>query len=184
MLRLLVGARRYSSLRGSIALTLAGGLLMPLISQAQNCSLPAVPDGTITSAQDRDHMLCQLGISFPVLPPRLQDPNRPVNAWPVDEANPEGNWTDPLGHTVVRTNFGLWHTYDSDAGAAGGAMSGFGDYGPFSAPRYTGIDLLRMQDGDKVATATDWWQKRRPEIFKLVQEQFYGKPIDPNIKVN
>jgi hypothetical protein len=100
-----------SILRGSAIGALASGLLLPLISQAQHCAdHPAIPDATITSAQDRDHMLCQLGIAFPVLPPRLQDPNRPVNAWPVNAANPEGNWTDPLGHTVVRTNFGLWHT--------------------------------------------------------------------------
>ncbi|WP_129642151.1 cadherin repeat domain-containing protein [Peristeroidobacter agariperforans] len=170
--------------RGSVIGTLAGALLLPLISQAQNCALPAMPDATVTSAQDRDRMLCQLGISFPDLPPRLQDPNRPTNAWPSSPASPEGNWTDALGHTVVRTNFGLWHTYDDSAGAAGGAMSGFGDYGPFSSPRYTDIDLLSMKDGGEVATATDWWQKRRPEIFKLVQEQLYGKPIDPGIKVN
>lgn len=163
---------------------LAGGLLLPLLSQAQNCALPAVPDATITSAQDRDRMLCQLGIAFPVLPPRLQDPNRPVNAWPLNAANPEGNWTDPLGHTVVRTNFGLWHTYDSDAREAGGAMSGFGDYGPFSSPRYTDIDLLRTKAGAKIEKPLDWWQKRRPEIFELVQQQLYGKPIPADITVS
>lgn len=129
-------------------------------------------------------MLCQLGISFPVLPPRLQDPNRPVNAWPLNAANPEGNWTDPLGHTVVRTNFGLWHTYDSDAGEAGGALSGFGDYGPLSTPRYTDIDLLRMQNGAEVTTPTEWWRKRRPEIFELVQQQLYGKPVPADITVS
>lgn len=129
-------------------------------------------------------MLCRLGLTFPSLPPRLEDPNRPVNAWPVSAANPEGNWTDPLGHTVVRTNFGLWHTYDSDAGAAGGALSGFGDYGPFSSPRYTDIDLLRMKDGATIDSAKEWWLQRRPEISRLVQEQFYGKPIDPNLPIH
>jgi len=128
-------------------------------------------------------MLCALGLTFPTLPPRLEDPNRPVNAWPVNAANPEGNWTDALGHTVVRTNFGLWHTYDSDAGAAGGALSGFGDYGPFSAPRYTDIDLLKTKAGASIEGAKDWWLQRRPEIFGLVQQQFYGLPIDPNIPI-
>lgn len=142
-----------------------------------------MPDATITAAQDRDHMMCELGLTFPSLPPRLQDPNRPVNAWPVNAANPEGNWTDPLGHTVVRTNFGLWHTYDSDAGAAGGALSGFGDYGPFSAPRYTDIDLLKMKAGAAIDSAKGWWLQRRPEISSLVQQQFYGRPIDPNIPI-
>ncbi|MET0536111.1 MAG: cadherin repeat domain-containing protein [Steroidobacter sp.] len=172
-----------SIVRGRTIAALAAVALFPAISHSQTCELPAVPDATITSAQDRDHMLCQLGLTFPVLPPRLQDPNRPVNAWPLNAANPEGNWTDPLGHTVVRTNFGLWHTYDSDAGATGGALSGFGDYGPFSNPRYTDIDLLRMKDGVAVDSAKEWWLQRRPEIFGLVQEQFYGKPIDPNIPI-
>jgi hypothetical protein len=156
----------------------------PLLTRAQTCDLPAVPDGTITTAQDRDQMLCQLGITFPALPPRLDDPNKPVNAQPRDPANPEGNWTDAKGHTVVRTNFGLWHTYDSDAGAAGGAMSGFGDYGPFSEPRYADIDLLRMKSGAKVRTGKDWWLRRRPEIFKLVQKELYGKPIDASIPIS
>ena len=173
-----------SILRGSALSALAGASLAPLQSQAQSCALPTVPDATITAAQDRDHMMCQMGLAYPVMPPRVEDPNRPVNARPVSAANPEGNWTDALGHTVVRTNFGVWHTYDSDAGAAGGALSGFGDYGPFSTPRYTDIDLLRMKDGSAVSSPTDWWQRRRPEIFKLLQEQFYGKPIDPNLKIN
>lgn len=164
-----------------VVAALIGGLLLTPTSHSQSCELPAIPDATITAAQDRDRMMCRLGLTFPLLPPRLEDPNRPVNAWPVNAANPEGNWTDPLGHTVVRTNFGLWHTYDSDAGVSGGAMSGFGDYGPFSNPRYTDIDLLKMKDGVPVESAKDWWLKRRPEIFSLVQQRFYGQPIDPNI---
>src|SRR5262245_26169625 len=156
----------------------------PLTAQAQNCDLPPFPTSAVTTAQDRDRMLCQLGISFPSLPPRIQDPNRPVNARPSNPANPEGNWTDSRGHTVVRTAFGLWHTYDSDAGVDGGAMSGYGDYGPFSNPRYTDIDLLKMKDGAAVLSATDWWLKRRPEIFRLVQEELYGKPIDPTIPIS
>jgi hypothetical protein len=163
---------------------LIGAITLPVTSYSQNCVLPAMPDATITAAQDRDHMMCELGLTFPPLPPRLEDPNRPVNAWPVNAANPEGNWTDPLGHTVVRTNFGLWHTYDSDAGAAGGALSGFGDYGPFSNPRYTDIDLLKMKDGAAITNAEDWWLRRRPEIFTLVQQQFYGRPIDANIPIH
>ena len=158
--------------------------LLSLTVQAQNCNLPAFPTTTITTTQDRDQMLCQLGITFPILPPRIQDPNRPMNATPRDLANPEGNWTDPRGHLVTRTAFGLWHTYDSDAGAMGGAMSGYSDYGPFSTPRYTDIDLLKMKDGTPVLRPEDWWLKRRPEIFHLVQQQLYGKPIDLTIPIS
>ena len=163
----------------------AGMCLGACAVQAQVCTgLPEVPDATITPAQDRDRMMCQLGLTYPMLPPRIEDPNAPVNAWPVNAANPEGNWTDPLGHTVVRTNWGLWHTYDDDAGAAGGAMSGFGDYGPYSSPRYPDIDPLRLKRGWRIDSPEEWWTKRRPELFKLTQQQLYGKPIDPTIPVS
>jgi hypothetical protein len=163
-------------LRGSIA---ACACLWASSAQAQNCNVqPAFPDATVTSVMDRDRMLCIQGLTFPAMPPRLEDPNRPVNAWPVNAANPEGNWTDARGHTVVRTNFGLWHTYDSDAGLAGGALSGVGDYGPFSSPRYTDLDLFQMESQSaRVNSATDWWLYRRPEIAALVQKQLYGTPI-------
>jgi len=59
----------------------------------------------------------------------------------------------------------------------GGSMSGFGDYGPFSWPRYTDIDLFKMKDGEPVQSREDWWIKRRPEIFKLVQHEIYGNTL-------
>jgi hypothetical protein len=151
-------------------------------ADAQNCAnVPATPSGSVTTTQDRDRMLCQLGITLPALPPRIEDPNAPPNAFPRDPANPEGNWTDPRGHTVVRTAFGQWHTYDSDAGLLGGAMAPFGDYGPFSNPRYTDIELLKMKDGTPVTSPEDWWIKRRPEILKDVQDIFYGHIPDKSL---
>src|SRR5262245_19153971 len=122
---------------GRVLLVAAVGtaLILAPPARAQDCaSLPEVPTGATTATQDRDRMLCIQGITIPALPPRLEDPNRPANAFPRNAANPEGNWTDPRGHTVVRTAFGQWHTYDSGTAAnplpEGGAMSGFGDYGP------------------------------------------------------
>jgi hypothetical protein len=56
-------------------------------------------------------------------------------------------------------------------------MSGFGDYGSFSWPRYTDIDLFKMKDGEPVQSREDWWIKRRPEIFKLVQHEIYGNTL-------
>ncbi len=151
-------------------------------ASAQNCAnLPDFPTGSVTTTQDRDRMLCIQGITLPTLPLRLDDPNHPVNAFPRVATNPEGNWTDPRGHTVVRTAWGQWHTYDSDAGVNGGALSGFGDFGPFSEPRYPDIDLLKLKDGAPVLSREDWWLKRRPEIFNLVQQQLYGKAIDPSV---
>jgi hypothetical protein len=100
---------------------------------------------------------------------------------------------------VIRTAWGNWHTYDAEsqyepdpsihypnipADKNGGAMSGFGDYGPFSNPRYTDIDLLKTKTGRPVSSPEDWWIKRRPEIFKLVQRELYGRTMEnfrPNI---
>jgi hypothetical protein len=98
---------------------------------------------------------------------------------------------------VVRTAWGLWHTYDADPiyspnasqhytpGVTtwpfptlnAGAMSGAGDYGPESNPRYTDIDLLKMKSGTPIESPEDWWIKRRPEVFSLIQQEFYGTPL-------
>ena len=50
-------------------------LLLPWTLPAQNCNNPAFPASNTTTTQDRDQMLCQLGIQLPVLPTRLSDPN-------------------------------------------------------------------------------------------------------------
>jgi len=170
---------RQHSLR---AIAAAGTCLYAISAQAQVCNVqPAFPDATVTSVMDRDRMMCIQGLSYPVLGPRIEDPNQPVNARPRDPLLPENNWTDSRLHTIVRTSFGLWHTYDSDQGFAGGALSGFGDYGPYSSPRYSDIDLLKMKsNGQPVKSSTDWWLYRRPEIASLVQKELYGTPI-PNI---
>jgi hypothetical protein len=183
--------------RGIVALSLSLGPVTMV--DAQDCaSLPAFPTSAITTTQDRDQMMCQVGRVFPDLPVRQgtawpwNDPTAPTNAWPTNLANPEGNWTDAQRHTVVRTRWGNWHTYDGDpmfnpdpsvhfpnipADKNGGAMSGYGDYGPYSNPRYTDIDLLTMKAGGPVAMREDWWIRRRPEIFDLVQQQLYGTPL-------
>jgi len=173
---------------------------------AQNCTgLPATPTSATTATQDRDQMMCQLGLTFPALPTRSgsawpwNDPTAPTNAWPKTITTPEGNWTDAQGHTIVRTSWGNWHTYDAEpqfeppadlhypnvaATYKGGAMTGVGDYGPFSNPRYTDIELLEMKDGTPVNTPEDWWTKRRPEVFQFVQNELYGttlKNFVPNI---
>ncbi|WP_263383227.1 cadherin repeat domain-containing protein [Granulicella arctica] len=217
-------------------------------------NVPAgLPTAAITAAQDQAQMMCQQHLQFPTAasnPPltalRETDPNKPVNAWPGTPASPEtANWTDALGHTIVRWGWGAWTTYDdSQSGgvanvlcngatpcvvanekgsSTGGSMSGFGDYGPvgprpypagdaplgiggtvpctspgcLAAGHYTRINLLEMTPeaarangtamgyapndlftvkatGEKVKTPEDWWLKRRPEIFDLVQKEVYG----------
>ncbi|HEU5137184.1 MAG TPA: cadherin repeat domain-containing protein [Steroidobacteraceae bacterium] len=174
---------RHLSIFNGVAAT--GLSLYAISAQAQVCDThPAFPDATVTSVIDRDHMMCTMGLQFPVLPPRLDDPNKPPNAQPLNPANPEGNWTDSRRHTVVRTSFGGWHTYDSDQGLAGGAMTGVGDYGPHSTPRYTDIDLMQIRKPawlnpsvTRVTTPEDWWLLQRPQIEDSVQYTLYGRPI-------
>lgn len=191
------------------ALGAVSALVLTVVPQAraQNCNLPPVPDGTITTTQDRDQMLCQQGLKLPALPVRQgtswpwNDPTAPTNAWPRDLSNPEGNWTDAQRHTIVRTAWGNWHTYDADpryepskslhypdpsivnGPLNGGAMSGVGTYGP-DTPGYKLLPLLKMDSGKNVKEREDWWLKRRPEIFQNVQAELYGDTLmnfKPNI---
>lgn len=123
-------------------------------------------------------MLSQLGIELPKLPPKLEDPNAPKKTFPVNTANPEGNWTDSTGNRdkpYSRSVFGLWNSYsDKSSGLFPGPDSArLGDYTP--------INLLKMKNGKVITTAEEWWEKRRPEIEKDVQEQLYGKIPSENI---
>jgi len=91
---------------------------------------------------DRDQMLWQLGIAFPQLPPKLEDPHAPQNAFPLDASNPEGNWTDSTGHIITRSPFGLWNNYsDFSKGIFPGPDS-------LRAGIYTPIDLLKAKTGN------------------------------------
>src|SRR6201996_7298978 len=155
-----------------LALSLSLGPVSAKAQQPPDCTaapydVPAgLPTASITAAQDQAQMMCQQKLLFPTPtsnPPlsatRVSDPYKPVNAFPGTPATPEtSNWTDALGHTIVRWGWGQWTTYDDSQsggvadvlcnGAAnctkamevgtstGGAMSGFGDYGPRGARPY------------------------------------------------
>jgi hypothetical protein len=133
-----------------------------------NAQFPDFSPDDVSYIQDRDQMMWQLGLSFPKLPPKLQDKNAPANSFPADETNPEGNWTDSSGYTITRSGYGLWNNYDDiSKGLSPGPDS-------FRVGTYTLIDLLKMNDGTAVTTREQWWQMRRPEIFKDVREQLWG----------
>lgn len=155
-----------STFKGHIALILICFLVQRISAQT---TFPAFPPQVVTNALDHDQMLWQLGIKLPLLPPKTEDPNKPLNAWPSDKNNPEGNWTDSAKHTITRSAFGLWNNYsDKSTGFFPGADSmKLGDYTP--------INLLKMKSGKAVITADDWWKWRRPEILKDLQEELYGK---------
>ncbi|MBE1489615.1 glucuronyl esterase domain-containing protein [Plantactinospora soyae] len=131
-------------------------------------AFPTLPLSTI---QDRDQMLCQLGIKLPNLGSWLDDPNRPPNL----AGDPAARlWFDAFGHPVRRGALGgLWASYD-DATSSGAIGYGTGDNPEVDGWGYTPIELLEMKNGRPVRTPDDWWNKRRPEIFKAVQEELYG----------
>ncbi len=145
-------------------------------NQSSKSAFPDFPPNNVTSQMDRDQMLEQLGINLPQLPPRIEDPNAPSRAFPANPSNPEGNWTDSTGiNTITRSPFGLWINYDDRS---------YGFYpGPDSARvgNYTPIDLLKMKNGKVITTADEWWNERRPEIKKDLEEALYGKMPDEKI---
>jgi hypothetical protein len=139
-----------------------------LLASAVYAQFPAFPPSDVTNTQDRDQMMWQLGISYPTLPAKLNDPNAPSHSYPSNSLNPEGNWTDAAGHTITRSGHGLWNNYyDISAGFFPGPDS-------LKVGIYTPIDLLEMKDHAHIATSTEWWTRRRPEILKDVQEQLWG----------
>jgi hypothetical protein len=143
--------------------------LVIMVSNYVCAQFPDFPPANVTNTQDRDQMLWQLGISFPGLPPKLEDPNAPEGSYPADESDPEGNWTDAAGNTITRSSNGLWNNYDDySAGFFPGPDS-------LRVGSYTPIDLLKMKDSSYIiSTADEWWNIRRPEIIKDVQEQVWG----------
>ena len=140
-------------------------VLLPFIARAQ---FPSLPPDSVTFTMDRDQMLWQLGITFPSLPDKLSDPEAPRYAHPSKPSDPEGNWSDSMGHFIARTGFGLWTNYeDGSAGLFPGPDSG-------RVGSYTPINLLKMHDGTSVTTSGEWWGKRRPELWNDVREQLWG----------
>ncbi len=53
------------------------------------------------------------------------------------------------------------------------------------ATTYTKIpDPLVLSNGERITTATDWWEKRRPEIVELFNREIYGRIPNQTPKVN
>ena len=48
------------------------------------------------------------------------------------------------------------------------------NYDETKVPQYTLPDPLKMQDGSPVKSASDWVEKRRPEVLSLFREHVYG----------
>ncbi|MDR0757634.1 MAG: hypothetical protein LBF85_07305, partial [Tannerella sp.] len=144
-------------------------------------SFPEFPPKNVDNAMDFHQMLHQMGITLPDLPAKKDDPNLPESAVPSDPQNPDGSWSYN-GHNLNRTAWGLWDNYDdSSEGFFPGRDS-------FRIGRYTPIPLLKMNSGEEITSAKDWWEKRRPEIAHDLQQSLYGffPPDDklPGVKFN
>ncbi len=135
--------------------------------QAQQ-TFPTFPPANVTSQMDRDQMLSQLGITLPVLPPKLKDANAPKTAFPVDSAKPEGNWKDAHNHIITRSAFGLWNNYDDRS------TGFFPGKDSIRAGNYTPINLLKCKNGKIISNPEEWWDIRRKEILRDAQELLYG----------
>jgi hypothetical protein len=110
---------------------------------------------------DRDQMLSQLGIELPGLPPKPEDPNAPVYAFPVNPANPEGNWTDSRINTI---NGPVWplNNYSTVCGL-------------FPDRSLQELEIIPIDSPDEngriITTPEEWWNKRRPEIKKDLEKE-------------
>jgi hypothetical protein len=136
---------------------------------AQQKVFPSFPPENVTSLMDRDQMLEQLGVRFPDLTPDSEDSNRPPFIKPRQQP---GEWTDdagylpqsPVGYTINRTNFGLWLNYTEN---------------PSQVGVYTPIDLLKAIDGTAITSPELWWNKRKPELQQLCQQEIWGVIPEP-----
>ncbi len=57
------------------------------------------------------------------------------------------------------------------------------NYDETKVPTFKLPDPLQLENGKRVKKADVWWKKRRPEIFKLFEEQVYGKMPDKFEKI-
>lgn len=135
-----------------------------LISEISFAQFSNFPNDSVTNYKDRNQMMWQLGISFPDLPSKLGDKNVNPTFVPSDSLNPDGNWKDEASHLVTRTGFGLWNNYDDDKVGV-----------------YTPINLLEMNDGSLISTSDEWFENRRPEVWKDVTEQVWGVIPDESL---
>jgi hypothetical protein len=154
----------------ALAATCLTGCLMvvggPVVRTTTAQAPSGRPPADVTSQQDRDQMMAQLGVRFPDnLPPKETDPNRPtVNLKEKYPNEPGRSYLDDAGNTIVRDAFGAWVNYD-DA----------------KVGTYTPLQPLRMHDGTVVKTAGEWWSKRRPEVMADVERTIWGRIPDARL---
>jgi len=100
-------------------------------------------------------MMGLLNIKMPSLPAVSDDPNRPQSTFQKPNST---NWTDSVGNTFVRSNWGNWSNYDES-----------------KAGKYKLPDPLVLKNGKPVKNAKTWWSERRPEILRDFGTNVYGR---------
>lgn len=156
----------HSSHTKRTLLFIAACVLCSYHSAAQN-EFPAFPPEKVTNEMDYFQMLHQMGITLPQLPSKADDKNKPEGAVPQRADRPEGTYTYN-GHNINRSPFGLWDNYDdTPEGMYPGRDA-------FRVGKYSPTNLLALNNGQKVTSAKEWQEKRRPEIAHDVQDALYG----------
>jgi hypothetical protein len=116
------------------------------------------------------------------------NPKRPIPAPPGDVRDIESLSTPPPGFAMTRRN----NFYKKDA--AGKNVEGTDLYRWASSGHWTNYDEteigdyklpdpLTLANGQPVQDAETWFKKRRPEIVKMVEADFYGRVPDNAPKV-
>jgi hypothetical protein len=115
------------------------------------------------------------------------NPKRPIPEPPGDVRDIESLIKPPPGYTMTRRN----NFYKKDGGKTvpgtdlyRWASSGhWTNYDEAEAGGYTLPDPLTMLGGQPVKDAETWFTKRRPEIIKMIESDFYGRVPDNAPKV-
>ncbi len=152
-----------------VTVCLVAGSCLPGVAQNK---FPDFPPDSLTKNTHKKQMLEQLGIRLPVLPSTRIDPNRPKGTtprYPDSLSDSPYGWADteeygdgsPKNLYFFRTDWGLWNNYKEEL---------VGQYEP--------VDLLRAENGTHINTPQLWWDKRRPELAKLCEEDIWGMVPD------
>ncbi len=104
---------------------------------------------------DRQKMLDKLGLVLPELAVEKDDKTKPEG---LTQREGSDKCYDIYRNMYIRSSWGKWTNYDES-----------------KANNFKLPDPLILKNGKKVETEKSWWQKRRPEILSLFENEIYGK---------
>jgi hypothetical protein len=92
----------------------------------------------------------------------------------ADDTTPALNWTAAQDHKNMMEQLGITKLRPGPSGRAGAPNSA--NYDPEKANPYPDLpDPLTLKSGQKVTTAEQWWQQRRPEIVEDFEREVVGR---------